>query len=92
MVLTKVSAVIAERNVRMPKGRLTARQRELVSLLATGLTHKEAAKEMGVTLRTVEAHLRMAREATGCRTTAQLVAMSVIQGKVVVIGDGGRNE
>ncbi len=39
--------------------KLTRRQREVVRLLAKGMTNKEIAGQLGITEHTVEAHLRI---------------------------------
>lgn len=58
--------------------RLTARRQEALVLLVLGRTQAEAAKEMGVTRKTVESQLALAKKRLGCRTTVQLAARFVV--------------
>jgi predicted ATPase/DNA-binding CsgD family transcriptional regulator len=52
--------------------RLTERERQVVSLLANGLTNYQMARRMGVSIRTVETHLDNVRKKTGLRTRVQI--------------------
>jgi FixJ family two-component response regulator len=52
---------------------LSARQREVVALLAAGLRNKQVVADLGVTDITVKAHRRRAMEKLGLRTLADLV-------------------
>jgi PAS domain S-box-containing protein len=64
-----------------PGGSLSAREAEVVGLLALGLTGPEIAAELSVSAHTVRAHVTNAMKKVGARTRAQLVAIS--------LGDGG---
>jgi DNA-binding NarL/FixJ family response regulator len=59
---------------------LTARQRDVVRLLAEGRTMKETAAVLGLSPRTVETHKYQALEVLGLRTTADLIRYAVEQG------------
>ncbi len=52
---------------------LTPRQREVLERVSEGMTTQEIASRMGVSVTTVEKHLRLAREALGVETTTQAV-------------------
>ena len=52
--------------------KLTNREREIVQLLAQGKRQTDIAKALCVSPRTVEAHVRHAREKTGTRSTFEL--------------------
>jgi len=62
--------------------RLTARQREVLQLLAEGRLMKEVADILGVTPRTVAFHKYAIMEQLGVKTTAELVQYAVKQGLV----------
>ena len=55
-------------------GRLTDKQREILGWIARGKTGQDVATILGVTLSTVEKHLKAARDALDVLTTAQAVA------------------
>jgi DNA-binding NarL/FixJ family response regulator len=61
-------------------GPLTARQREVVSLLAAGRTMKEVAAALGLSPRTVETHKYQIMETLGLKTTADLVRYAMDHG------------
>lgn len=54
--------------------KLTARQREILRLLVRGKRQKEIAKELFLSIQTVEAQIKKARMQWDCQTTVQLVA------------------
>jgi DNA-binding CsgD family transcriptional regulator len=56
---------------------LTCRERECLSLAASGLPAKQIAAEIGTSEKTVELHLSQARRKLGARSTAHAVAMSM---------------
>jgi DNA-binding CsgD family transcriptional regulator len=57
---------------------LAPRERQCLSLAATGLVSKQIAAEIGVSEKTVELHLARARHKIGARTTTHAVAISLI--------------
>ena len=61
-------------------GPLTARQREVVSLLAAGRTMKEVAATLGLSPRTVETHKYQIMETLGLKTTADLIRYAMDHG------------
>ena len=62
--------------------KLTARQREVLQLLAEGRLMKEVADILGVTPRTVAFHKYAIMEELGVKTTAELVQYAVKHGLV----------
>ena len=58
----------------------TPRQLGVIRLLAGGLTSKQAAAALGRCVATVELHLLCARRRTGCKTTAERVALAARAG------------
>jgi len=60
-------------------GPLTPRQREVVSLIATGKTMKEIAVALGMSPRTVETHKYQAMQTLGFQTTAELIRYAIVQ-------------
>lgn len=59
--------------------RLTARQREVLELVADGKTVQDVATVLGRNPATVEKHLRLAREALDVETTAQAILKASVQ-------------
>jgi DNA-binding CsgD family transcriptional regulator len=51
-------------------GRLSARERELVALVARGRTDAQIAAQLYISFRTVRSHLDRIRDKTGCRHRA----------------------
>jgi len=60
--------------------RLTARQREVLQLIAEGKSAKEVAGVLKISTRTAEAHKARILEALGLRTTAELVQYAIRNG------------
>lgn len=54
---------------RKPDGVLTMRQKQAVQHLANGLNHLDAARQIGVGVRTLRTHLEHARQILGARNT-----------------------
>jgi DNA-binding NarL/FixJ family response regulator len=54
-------------------GSMTPRQREVVTMIAEGLTMKEVAAALGLSPRTVEAHKYLVMQTLGLQTTADLI-------------------
>lgn len=66
----------------LPAGfsRLTAREREVLGLLATGESNKSIAIELGISPRTVEIHRARVMEKLEARNLADLVRMTLVAG------------
>lgn len=66
---------------------LTARERQILQLIAEGKSSKEAGASLGVTPRTVEFHKRNLMEKTGLRSTAELARYAAEKGLVSKVGN-----
>jgi DNA-binding NarL/FixJ family response regulator len=64
--------------------RLTARQREVLQLIAEGRSAKEVAAVLKISIRTAEAHKARILEALGLRSTAELVQFAIRKGIISV--------
>ena len=62
--------------------RLSARERELVTLIAQGRTNAQIAAELYISVRTVSSHLDRIRDKTGCRRRADLTRLALTSGLV----------
>ena len=62
--------------------RLSARERELVILVARGQTDAQIAAELFISVRTVGSHLDRIRDKTGCRRRADLTRLALASGLV----------
>jgi two-component system response regulator FixJ len=58
-------------------GRLTGRERQVLACLATGMTSKAIAEEIGISARTVEGHRAALMDKLDAETTAAAIATSV---------------
>jgi len=58
-------------------GRLSARERELVRLVAQGRTDAQIAAELYISVRTVRSHLDRIRDKTGARRRADLTRLAL---------------
>jgi non-specific serine/threonine protein kinase len=63
-------------------GKLSARERELVTLVAQGRTDAQIAAELVISIRTVRSHLDRIRDKTGCRRRADLTRLALSAGLV----------
>jgi len=63
-------------------GRLSARERELVTLVAQGRTDADIAAQLFISIRTVRSHLDRIRDKTGCRRRADLTRLALAEGLV----------
>ena len=63
-------------------GTLSARERELVTLVARGRTDAQIAAELFISIRTVRSHLDRIRDKTGCRRRADLTRLALGEGLV----------
>jgi two-component system NarL family response regulator len=66
--------------------RLSPRQQELLRHLITGLTLKEAALQMCVSVNTTKRYMKDIRERLGAQTKEQAVALAVSGGLVAIGG------
>jgi DNA-binding CsgD family transcriptional regulator len=62
--------------------RLSARERELVTLVAQGRTDADIAGQLYISIRTVRSHLDRIRDKTGCRRRADLTRLALAAGLV----------
>ena len=59
---------------------LSARQRQILKLIAEGMSIKKIATALGVSIRTVEAHLRHIRVKLGLNSVAELTKLAIRKG------------
>jgi DNA-binding NarL/FixJ family response regulator len=57
--------------------RLTARERDVLELLARGLRHEQVAERLGIGGETVRSHVRNASQRLGAANATQAVAIAV---------------
>jgi DNA-binding CsgD family transcriptional regulator len=62
--------------------RLSAREQELVTLVAQGRTNAQIAGQLYISVRTVSSHLDRIRDKTGCRRRADLTRLALQAGLV----------
>jgi DNA-binding NarL/FixJ family response regulator len=67
-----------------PAQRLTARQREVLQLIAEGRSAKEIAAALHISIRTAEVHKARILEALGLTSTAELVQYAIRNGIICV--------
>jgi DNA-binding CsgD family transcriptional regulator/tetratricopeptide (TPR) repeat protein len=63
-------------------GTLSARERELVTLVARGRTDAQIAAQLYISIRTVRSHLDRIRDKTGCRRRADLTRLALTAGLI----------
>ena len=63
-------------------GQLSAREQELVTLVAQGRTNAQIAVQLYISVRTVGSHLDRIRDKTGCRRRADLTRLALTAGLV----------
>ena len=63
-------------------GKLSVRERELVTLVAQGRTDAQIAAQLYISIRTVRSHLDRIRDKTGCRRRADLTRLALSAGLV----------
>ncbi len=69
-----------ERTLEDPYGRLTAREREVFHLIAEGMTTKEIARQLGISVKTAENHRGRVIDKLDLRNTAELVRYALRKG------------
>ena len=62
--------------------RLTPHQREILRMLADGLSAKEIARKLDISSRTVESHKYQIMESLGAQTSAELIRLAIRHGIV----------
>ncbi|MEK6373597.1 MAG: response regulator transcription factor [Acidobacteriota bacterium] len=65
---------------RLPTQPLTAREQQIVTMVAHGYTNKEIAAALGITVKTVESHKTKIMQKLGITSRADLVRFVVLQG------------
>jgi DNA-binding CsgD family transcriptional regulator len=60
--------------------KLSARERELVALVAQGRTDAQIAEQLVISVRTVRTHLDRIRDKSGCRRRADLTRLALQEG------------
>lgn len=73
---------LAEAPAELPVGALSTREREVLRWVAAGRRQAEIAATLGLSARTVENHLRRARQRLGVATTAQAVRAASRRGEI----------
>jgi len=63
-------------------GKLSARERELVALVARGQTDAQIAGQLLISVSTVRSHLDRIRDKSGCRRRADLTRLALQEGIV----------
>ena len=63
-------------------GKLSAREQELITLVAQGATNARIAAQLSISVRTVGSHLDRIRDKTGCRRRADLTRLALTAGLV----------
>ena len=61
-------------------GKLSAREQELVTLVAQGRTNAQIAAQLYISVRTVSSHLDRIRDKTSCRRRADLTRLALTEG------------
>lgn len=69
-----------ERPVDDPYGSLTGREREVLHLIAEGMTTKEVARRLGIGVKTAENHRGRVLAKLGLRNTAEVVRYAIAKG------------
>jgi DNA-binding NarL/FixJ family response regulator len=72
--------LVFDRRLDEPPPALTPRETEVVRLVAEGLTNDEVSAAMGVTSKTVEAHLGRIFERTGIQSRTELATRAIREG------------
>ena len=79
-VLMLTAPTLCPRPGQAMPGNLSARERELVTLVAQGRTDAEIAAQLYISIRTVRSHLDRIRDKTGCRRRADLTRLALSTG------------
>lgn len=87
IALVATSAFFSARKlIELPRkggvGKLSKREREVLAWTAVGLRQADIAATLGLSLRTVENHLRRARQHLGVVTTAEAIRIAIRNGDI----------
>ncbi len=77
-----LAGAVAERPAKRAGRGPTAREREILTMLATGDTDAQVAEKLELSPATVQTHVRNAKAKLGARTRAQAVAMALRDGLI----------
>ena len=77
-----VSTALPHAAPQAPRAELSAREREVLALLARGDTDEQIAAGLFISVATVRSHLDRIRDKTGCRRRPELTRFAVEQGIV----------
>lgn len=74
-----LAPLLSRHRLAKPEGvaALPPRQREILGQIGRGLSSKEIAAELGISVKTVETHRARMMEALGCRRASELVLLAV---------------
>jgi DNA-binding NarL/FixJ family response regulator len=88
-VARTLAEALREQTGATPEGldRLTEREKEVLSRVARGLSNKEIAAELGISVRTVESHRDSLMRKTGLRNAAALTRYALESGLVASSGE-----
>ena len=75
-------SVAGENPVSGRVSQLSNREREILQLIASGLTNKEAASRLQISVRTVEKHRERAMEKLNLRSVVELTKFAIVEGMV----------
>lgn len=81
--------VLIDANATAPTGRLSGRERQVVTLLACGASVEQIAAELSVAPSTAKTHMRNALRRLGARNRANAVALAIRAGEIVLDGSDG---
>lgn len=81
-VSPQVASEVLTRHDPKPKTTLTARQLEVLRLIARGCTSKRIASKLGIHLKTVDNHRQRLREKLGVHSSAELVHVASERGLI----------
>lgn len=71
----------------MPHALLTPRQRQVIHLIAEGLTNKEIASRLGIAVHTVKTHVHAVLTALKLRSRLELAVLVYAGSRTVAVGD-----
>lgn len=74
-----------EPEVRSPSPQLSPREREVLALMAQGLTAEGVGDRLGVSVETVRTHTRNAIRKTGARNRVHAITRSLINGEIELV-------